>query len=162
MTALSSLAQRVASELTLRGETLAVVEASSGGRVSAALTAIPGSSRWFLGGAVAYSAAAKQRLLGLSDDDVRASGAVDATTAAVLAQAVRVRLSATWGVAETGIAGPQTGRRSTKPVGLAYIGVASASGTQARELRTGMDGRDANQTTFAEAALEALVDALTG
>src|SRR5690348_12436847 len=110
------LAEQVARLLTERGETLAVAEASAGGHLSAEVTAVPGSSRWFVGGAIVYAAAAKERLLGIAPSDL-AGGVVESAAALLLARSVRERLGTTWGLAETGVAGPQAGRRSRKPAG---------------------------------------------
>jgi nicotinamide-nucleotide amidase len=155
-------ARRIAAALTERGQTVAVAEASAGGRLSAALTAVPGSSAWFLGGAIVYSAAAKELLLGVGATDLAASGAVDPAAALLLARAVRDRLGATWGVAETGVAGPQGGRRSRKPAGLAYVAVVGPPGEPVREVRTGRDEREANQQAFAFEALALLGEVLGG
>src|SRR5579859_4734880 len=106
--------EAVAATLRQRGQTLAAAEASAGGRLSALLTAREGASAWFLGAAVVYSATAKQELLGVPGPDLAASGAVAPAAALLLARAVQQRLGSTWAVAETGIAGPQTGRRSRK------------------------------------------------
>jgi nicotinamide-nucleotide amidase len=156
------LAEAVAQALIARGETLAVVEASAGGRLASALTALPGSSRWFLGGAIPYSQQAKTALLGLGEAELRGRGAVADATARLLAEAIRRRLGATWGLAETGVAGPQAGRRSSKPAGLAYVAVAGPAGAVAREVLTGVDDRERNQRAFAEAALALLVEVLAG
>ena len=156
------LAPRIAVALTARGQTVAVAEASAGGRLSAALTVVPGSSAWFLGAAIVYSASAKEVLLGVSAADLAATGAVDAAAALLLARAVRDRLQAAWGVAETGVAGPQGGRRSRKPAGLAYVAVVGPPGEAVREIRTGRDEREANQRSFAEGALALLAEVLEG
>lgn len=160
MTTRRDWAKRIAEVLIERGQTLAVAEASAGGRVSAALTAVPGSSRWFLGCAVVYAAVAKQTLLGITAEDLASSGAVDPTAALLLARAVRARLGATWGAAETGVAGPQIGRRSRKPAGLAYLAVVGPDGEWSREVRTGRDDREGNQDDFALATLALLGERL--
>lgn len=144
-----------------RGETLAIVEASAGGRLASALTAIPGSSRWFLGGAIPYAKEAKLALLGLREDEIAGRGAVTEDMALLLAEAIRRRLGATWGLAETGVAGPIAGHRSTKPAGLAYVAVAGPAGASARAVETGLDERERNQWAFAEAALALLVGTIT-
>ncbi len=154
----------IARRLLGASETLVVVETSAGGLVSARLTALPGSSGWFLGGATVYSATARLRWLGLSAEATRASGVVSPETALALARAGREFLGATWGAAETGIAGPQTGRRSTKPVGLAYVAVAGQSRgrdvERVVEVSTGLDDRDANRRAFADALLRLLLECL--
>jgi nicotinamide-nucleotide amidase len=150
------LARRIAAALTERRQTVAVAEASAGGRLSAALTAVPGSSAWFLGAAIVYSSTAKEVLLGVGAAELASSGAVDPAAALLLARAVRDRLQATWGVAETGVAGPQGGRRSRKPAGLAYVAVVGPPGEAVREVLTGRDERETNQQAFAEGALALL------
>jgi nicotinamide-nucleotide amidase len=156
---LSDLPQRIAAALTARHETLAVAETSAGGLISAALIETAGASSWFLGGAVVYSSAAKETWLDLPADIFGADGAVSARAAQVLADTVRGSLGATWGVAETGVAGPQTGRRSAKPAGLAYLAV-SGPVSLVREILTHLEGRAENQRSFATAALALLEEAL--
>ena len=151
----------IAAILTERGQTLAAVEASAGGRLSAALTAIPGSSAWFLGAAIAYSAVAKEVLLGIGAADLALSGAVGAPAALALARAARRRIGATWAVAESGIAGPVGAHRSRKPPGLAYVAVVGPTGEAVREVQTGCAERVANQQAFALNALALLSEQLT-
>lgn len=146
--------------LTERGQTLAAVEASAGGHLSTALTAIPGSSAWFLGAAIVYSAIAKEVLLDIGVTDLATSGAVGAPAALLLAQAARRRFGATWAVAETGIAGPQGTHRSRKPPGLAYVAVVGPTGEEVREVQAGRDDRVANQQAFAASALALLAEQL--
>jgi PncC family amidohydrolase len=156
----SQLAEQIAAELVKRGQTVAVAEASAGGRLSAALTGVPGSSAWFLGAAIVYSAGAKDVLLGVTAQDLATTGAVDQDAALLLARAVRRRLQATWGIAETGIAGPQGDRRSSKPAGMAYVAVVGPLREESRVVLTGLDERESNQQAFAEGALALLAEML--
>jgi PncC family amidohydrolase len=151
----------VAAHLTARGETVAVAETAAGGLISAALVAVPGASAWFLGGAVGHGAGAKARWLELPAEAFVPEGVVSAAGAAALARAARTALGATWGLAEAGIAGPQTGRRSRKGAGLAYLAV-DGPVTLTREVTTGSDDRRANQEGFARAALALFEEALRG
>ena len=112
-------------QLRERGETLAVAESLTGGRVCARLTAIPGASDYFDRGIVAYSNTAKQTDLGVSRESLDADGAVSESVAREMARGVRDTAGTTWGISTTGIAGP-TGGTDEKPVGLVYIGVAYA------------------------------------
>jgi nicotinamide-nucleotide amidase len=153
------LAAEVAAELRDRAETLAIAETSAGGLISAALAEVPGASAWLLGGAVAYGSAAKERWLGLHAADLGTTGAVSAEAARLMALGARNALGATWGLAETGIAGPQTGRRSTKPAGLAYLAICGPS-EEVREVRTGLGYRGENQRAFATEALVLLLQSL--
>jgi PncC family amidohydrolase len=151
----------VAQLLTARGETLAVVETAAGGLISSALLAQPGASSWFLGAVVPCSAAARRVWLTLPADAFGTAGAVSEPAAARLAATVRELLDATWALAETGIAGPQTGRRSRKPAGLVFLAVAGPVNAR-RQLSTGLNHRRANQEAFAGAAVALLLETLAG
>ena len=155
----SPLATQIAALLIERGETVAVAETAAGGLISGALTAVPGASAWFLGGVVPYATHAKARWLGLQTDELAGAGVVSEPAAARMAAAVRLALGATWGLAETGIAGPQTGRRSTKPAGLVYFAI-DGPVCEAREHTTGLPGRGENQAAFTEQALTLLLESL--
>ena len=150
---------QIAALLVQRGETVCVAETAAGGLIAAALVAVPGASAWFLGGAVAYGGLAKVRWLGLEAGAFAPDGVVSPSGAQTLARAARDSLDATWGLAEVGIAGPQTGRRSRKGAGLAYVAVSGPWETW-REVRTGEDQRVTNQGAFALAALQLLHEAL--
>ncbi|MGI8423194.1 MAG: CinA family protein [Chloroflexota bacterium] len=159
MGAVGETAVQIAELLLARRETIAVAETAAGGLISGALTSVPGASAWFLGGVVPYAAAAKQRWLKLTADDLSGPGIVSGAAAAHMAAAVRETLGATWGVAETGIAGPQTGRRSSKPAGQVYLAV-DGPVTAVRAHVTGLAQRAANQAAFTRLALELLLESL--
>jgi PncC family amidohydrolase len=112
--------------------TVASAESLTGGHVSARITAISGSSGYFLGGIVAYSNAAKASLLGVSEDTLATRGAVSAECAREMAEGARRAFSADLAVATTGIAGPG-GATERKPVGLVYIGLAGPDGVTTEE-----------------------------
>lgn len=159
------LAERVAARLIERGESLAVAESATGGLILSLLTDVPGASGWLRGGVVAYTNEAKRDLLGVHATVLAASGAVSAETVLEMARGVRRLFGATWAVAETGIAGPQTGRRSGKPAGLTFLAVAGAgtsgSGEYTRRLLLDHPGdRAATKRAFADAALSLLLEAL--
>lgn len=145
--------------LVARGETVAVCETSAGGLLSAALLAEPGASAWYAGGVIAYTPHAKVTWLSLTPEVFAETGTVSEPAARALAEAACAALGVTWGVAETGIAGPQTGRRSSKPAGLAYVAVAGPV-SLVRRVETGAGDRVANQLAFATAALSLLHEAL--
>jgi nicotinamide-nucleotide amidase len=149
-----SLAEVVGRALVERGETLAVAESCTGGRVCAAVTAIPGSSAWFLEGAVTYANAAKVRALGVSEGDLYVHGAVSEPVARAMAEGVRRESGATWGLSVTGVAGPGGGT-AEKPVGLVHIAAAGPRETLHRTLRLGGD-RNRIQELAAAAVLDLL------
>ena len=115
--------------LQAEGWTLALAESCTGGQASDRLTLIPGSSRYFLGGVVAYSNSVKQRLLGVPAKILAHDGAVSPTTARMMAQGVRRATGASIGFGITGIAGP-TGGSKRKPVGLVYFGLSDETGSR--------------------------------
>ncbi|MGA7340252.1 MAG: competence/damage-inducible protein A [Terracidiphilus sp.] len=125
-----TLAQIVLYYLGLRQATLAVAESCTGGMIAERITAVPGSSRSFLGGAVVYSDELKQAFAGVSPDLIAQHGAVSEEVARALADGIRIRTGATIGLGVTGIAGP-TGATESKPVGLVHIAVSDAQKTEA-------------------------------
>jgi nicotinamide-nucleotide amidase len=132
-----SLAAIVGDRLLERGETLAVAESCTAGLLAAAVTSVPGASRWFLGGWVVYSNELKTKLGDIEPAMLELHGAVSEPIARQLAEAVRQKSGADWGVGITGIAGPDGGS-DDKPVGLIHIAVASAHETEAwRTVRPG-------------------------
>lgn len=119
------LASDVGKVLEQRSLTLAVAESCTGGRLGDAITDVPGSSAYFLGGVISYSNEAKFSLLGVDRSTLESMGAVSEEVALMMADGVRKRLGASIGVGITGIAGP-TGATPAKPVGLVYIAVSSS------------------------------------
>jgi nicotinamide-nucleotide amidase len=112
-----------------QGLTLATAESCTGGMVAQRLTSVPGSSRVFLGGVVAYADAVKGAELGVSREVLERHGAVSAEAAAAMAGGARERLGADVAVSVTGIAGPGGGSEE-KPVGLVYLHAESPSGSR--------------------------------
>jgi nicotinamide-nucleotide amidase len=138
-----TLASVVGQALLTKMETLAVAESCTGGGLGQAITAIPGSSTYFLGGVISYDNQAKIHFLGVEPETLEQQGAVSHAVAQQMAVGVRSRLGSTWGLSITGIAGPGGGS-DTKPIGLVYIGLAHASGRVASVENHfgGMRGRD--------------------
>lgn len=151
-------AARAGELLRQRGETIAVAESSAGGLIAAALLGVPGASSYFRGGAAVYTADAKRLLIGLSDDDFAQSRAATETHARLLARRCRERLTATWGLGETGAAGP-TGNRYGDAAGHCCLAVAGPV-ERAITLETGDAERWPNMEAFAEAALQLLAEVL--
>jgi len=127
-----SLAAVVGQLLQARGETLAVAESCTGGGLGQMITAVAGSSGYFLGGIIAYDNQVKTALLGVAAADLAQWGAVSASVAKQMAAGVRSRVGATWGLSITGVAGPGGGTPA-KPVGLVYIGLAGSQGVESVE-----------------------------
>lgn len=137
-----SLPSVVGALLETTAATLAVAESCTGGWLGEMLTAVPGSSRYFWGGVIAYDNSVKERMLGVKAQDLAQFGAVSAPVAKQMAAGVRDRLGTTWGLSITGIAGPDGGTPE-KPVGLVYIGVAGPQGVSSIAQRFGGGrGRD--------------------
>jgi|GEM_PF-311440 len=156
-----TLVEEIAERLSARGDLLGVVETAAGGRIVDLLTDRAGASRWLAGGAIAYSNESKRLLANLTPEDSARVGAVSEAMARWLAGAARRTFGAAWGIGETGIAGPQTGRRSRKPAGLAYLAVQGPTGRERiGEIQTGHDRRMENKHAFALAALRLLSEEL--
>ena len=122
-----NLEDAVLERLRARGQTLAVAESMTGGLVASRLTAIPGASRSFVGGATVYSPVAKTVLLGLPAAFLLDHGTVSEATTLALAEAARTALGATWGLAVTGNAGPAA--EGDAPIGTVYLAVAGPAGS---------------------------------
>ncbi|MFD9359654.1 CinA family protein [Streptomyces sp. NPDC060031] len=114
-------------------ETLAVAESLTGGMVAAALTAVPGASRSFRGSVTAYATELKHRVLGVDAALLAAEGAVNAQVAEEMAAGVRRVLGASWGIATTGVAGPDP--QDGQPVGTVFVAVAGPGGRKSARLR---------------------------
>ncbi|HEX8160279.1 MAG TPA: competence/damage-inducible protein A [Pyrinomonadaceae bacterium] len=119
--------------LAVAGFTLATAESCTGGLIAERITEVPGSSVYFREGVVAYSNEAKVRLLGVPSDLIAEYGAVSAPVAEAMADGVRLRADADFGVSVTGIAGPDGGTED-KPVGLVYIALSDDAHTEHRKL----------------------------
>jgi nicotinamide-nucleotide amidase len=148
---------RVLRSLESRGATLAVAESLTGGLVAAELTGVPGASRTFRGSVTAYATELKQEVLGVDGALLAERGAVDPDVARAMAEGVRQVLGADWGLATTGVAGPDP--QDGKPVGTVYVAVASSGGTEALGLQLAGD-RAAIRSATVEAVLSLLEGSL--
>ncbi len=155
MTKLSDLAASVGALLKERGETVAVAESSTGGLISAALLAVPGASAYFVGGAVVYTAKAREDFLGIDLDDHPGMRSASLEYAALLAKTARQKLGTTWGLSETGAAGP-TGNRYGDPAGHTCVAVSGRGHESSSAGESGLADREANMQLFAEWALAAM------
>jgi nicotinamide-nucleotide amidase len=152
-----SLATQVLDLLRERGQTLAVAESLTGGLVAAELTAVPGASHSFRGSVTAYATDVKESVLGVQPGLLAARGAVDPDVAEQMAQGVRSVLSADYGIATTGVAGPDP--QDGKPVGTVYVAVAGARGSAAVSPALSGDRAGIRQATV-EAVLALLHETL--
>lgn len=153
------LLQQIAAALGARKQTLATAESCTGGLLGGALTRLPGSSAWYLGGIIAYSNALKTRLLDVKAALLAARGAVSPETAKAMADGARARTGAGYALAITGIAGPDGGTKE-KPVGLVFIALAGPAGTEVHEHRFSGSRSEIRAVTV-ESALRHLLADLT-
>ncbi len=145
--------QAVVAQLERTGTTLATAESCTGGLIAQLLTSIAGVSAFYLGGVVSYSNAAKATLLDVPAALLESHGAVSPEVAVAMARGARARLGADLAVTATGVAGP-SGGTAEKPVGLVYLGLATAAGVETRRLDMGPEQpRDIIQRRSAKIAL---------
>jgi nicotinamide-nucleotide amidase len=155
----ASLAARVLDALAARGETIATAESLTGGLLAARLTDVPGASRSFVGGVVSYATRVKVAALGVPDALVAQHGVVSEECAIAMAHGVRDRLDATWGLATTGVAGPDP--QEGRAVGTVWVALAGRAGATARLLDLPGDRAAIRQATC-DAVLELLARELEG
>jgi PncC family amidohydrolase len=160
MRALIELANQIAEQLKANGQTIAIAESSSGGLISAALLSVPRASRYFIGGGVEYTRAAKERHIAINDDDFARGRNMTEVHALIMAQRARESLGTTWGVGECGASGPDPNGYGD-PVGHGCVAVAGPV-ELVLTVETRRSSRVANMEAFAGAALELLLTALTG
>ncbi len=129
-----SLEEVVGQSLRSQGKTLATAESCTGGVIGKMLTDIPGSSEYYLGGAVCYSNHLKTQLAGVHETALERFGAVSGPVAQQMASGIRKRAGSDFGLAVTGIAG-SGGGSPEKPVGLVFVGLSTPQEDEVRELR---------------------------
>ena len=138
-------------------QTLAVAESLTGGLIAATLVEVAGVSAVFRGGLVVYATDLKHSLAGVPEQLLDERGPVDADVAVALAYGVRERCRADWGLATTGVAGPEP--QGGKPVGTVFVAVAGPADSAVRELHL-PGNRAAVRSATVIAALELLTDRL--
>ena len=157
---MDELAKRLGARLKRANEMLATAESCTGGWVAQVVTSVAGSSAWFERGFVTYSNAAKQELLGVRAETLRAHGAVSEETAREMARGALERSQGTIAVSITGVAGP-AGGTPEKPVGTVCF--AWARGDQVRsETRRFAGDRESIRRQSVVLALEGVMRALDG
>jgi PncC family amidohydrolase len=158
MKELLAAAERIALRLKARKETVAVSESSSGGLLSAALLSVGGASAYFQGGAVVYTRIAGKSLFGVQREELAGMRSSSEPYALFMARRVRERLGASWGLSETGAAGP-TGNGYGDAAGHSCFAIAGPV-EKSVTLETGSADRYANMQAFAAGALRLLEEAL--
>jgi nicotinamide-nucleotide amidase len=151
-------AERIAASLKARKETVAVAESAAGGLITAALLAVPGASAYCLGGIVIYTRQAWEALRDFEEGLLQGYRSATGENALIRARLARERFRASWGIGETGAAGP-SGNRYGDPAGHACLAVSGRRETSIT-LRTGSSDRLANMHAFAAAALRLFEDSL--
>jgi nicotinamide-nucleotide amidase len=154
-----SLVQQIAERLIDRGETVAVAESTTGGLLSAALLWVPGASRYYAGGGVVYTLNSRVVLAGVAPEEVANYRGTTPEMLASVAESMRNRLSATWCLAESGLAGPTPGR-SGAPPGRTTVSVAGPV-TRTEVFETGISDRETNMVEFTTLALRLLNQVLS-
>ncbi len=152
-TDLESAAARLGEDLLAADWTLATAESSTAGLIGHAITMVPGASRYYLGGVIAYSNLAKELELKVPEELLAEHGAVSEEVANAMAIGVRRRFDANLGVAVTGIAGPDGGG-ANKPVGLHFVAASRVGHPATVERHVFIRDRDGNKAAAALAALE--------
>jgi nicotinamide-nucleotide amidase len=152
-----SAAAAVVHRLAQRHETLATVESLTGGSLASSIVEIAGVSGIYRGGLVVYATELKATLAGVPADLLSERGPVDPDVAAALAEGGRRRCGADWGLATTGVAGPEP--QDGKPVGLVYVAVAGPDGGEVRQLDLD-GGRDHVRAAAVIEALRLLAERL--
>lgn len=154
-----SPAAGVVHSLAERHETLATVESLTGGLLASSIVEIAGVSGIFRGGLVVYATELKSQLAGVPEDLLADRGPVDPDVAVALAEGGRRRCGADWGLATTGVAGPEP--QDGKPVGLVYVAVAGPGGTDVRQFDLD-GGRDHIRSAAVVEALRLLAERIHG
>ena len=157
-TEIMRLANLTADLLVESNQTIGIAESSSGGFISAHLLAIPGASKYFIGGSVIYTRVAQRYLLGVKDEQMEGLRASTEQYASLNAKRIRELLGTTWGLSETGATGP-TGNRYGDSAGHSCIGV-SGPLSRTKTLETGIGQREENIVSFTKASLRFLIECL--
>lgn len=152
---------QVAEILLERGQTVSVAEACTNGLLGYTLGTIPGASRFFPGGVVAYTGGLKEKILGVPDELYETAGSVSREMAIAMARGALDLTGTDYALSTTGVTGPAAGR-SGLPIGTFWIGLAVKDGEDAAiEIRVGGD-RDATKHGAVQAAIDLLGRELTG
>lgn len=152
-------ARRLGNLLAATGKTLSVAESCTGGLLAGAVTSIPGSSRYFPGGVVAYHDSAKISSLQVPPDLIARHGAVSREVALAMAEGALARFRTDLAIAATGVAGPGGGRRG-KPVGTVWVALVSRGGVRHANRFRFRGGRETVRRETVRASLDAAIAVL--
>ena len=153
--------KEIAEILTAREKTVSVAEADTAGLIGYMLGSIPGSSKYFPGGVIAYTGGLKEKILGVADDVAPAHGTVSSQMAKGMAKGVRELTGTDYAVSTTGVTGPAAGRAGL-PIGTFWIGLSVKDGEDTA-IEIHLDGdRDACKRGATQAALDLLGKELGG
>jgi nicotinamide-nucleotide amidase len=148
--------EEIAARLMAQNKRVSVAEADTCGLIGYMLSTVPGSSKYFPGGVIAYTGGLKQKILGVPDELYNAKGSVSPEMAIAMARGVRDLTGTDYGISVTGVAGP-TGGRSDLPIGTFYVGVVGPDGLEVAErIHTAAGDRDGNKRQAAQATLDLL------
>lgn len=155
----SELAAGILAELRSRSETLASAESLTGGMIGALLTDVPGASDSYLGGVISYATRLKAVLAGVEEATLAELGPVAARTAIEMANGVAVKCNADWGLAATGVAGPDD--QNGHPVGQVFVAVSHQRSDLLSVRELSLEGdRTMIRQLAADASLRLLAEAL--
>ncbi|MBO20616.1 MAG: nicotinamide-nucleotide amidohydrolase family protein [SAR202 cluster bacterium] len=153
--------EKIAEILSANGKTVSVAEADTAGLIGYMLGSVPGSSKYFPGGVIAYTGGLKEKVLGVADDVAPTHGTVSSEMAIGMAKGVRELTGTDYAVSTTGVTGPAAGR-SGLPIGTFWIGL-SVKGGQDTAIEIHLEGdRDACKRGAAQMALDLLGTELGG
>lgn len=155
-----TLEENIGKLLVEKGKTVATAESCTGGYLAHLFTKVPGSSRYLMGGVVAYSNEIKMNRLGVKEETLKAHGAVSEATIREMAENARIKFNTNIGVASSGVAGPGGGSEE-KPVGTVWIAYADENGTYSKKL-TLTPSRQLNIELTASIILDLIRKKLTG
>jgi PncC family amidohydrolase len=148
--------EEIAARLVAQNKRVSVAEADTCGLIGYMLSTVPGSSKYFPGGVIAYTGGLKQKILGVPDELYNTKGSVSPEMAIAMARGVRDLTGTDYGISVTGVAGP-TGGRSDLPIGTFYVGVVGPDGLEVAErIHTAAGDRDGNKRQAAQATLDLL------
>ena len=148
--------EEIAELLVSRSQTVSVAEACTCGLVGYMLSSVPGSSRYFPGGVIAYTGGLKQKVLGVPDELYDTKGSVSSEMAIAMAKGARDLTGTDFAISTTGVTGP-AGGSSGNPIGTFYVGLAGPDGLEAAErIHADANERDGNKRQAAQAVLDLL------